>query len=79
MSAPYRRMAARRGKKRALVAVGHTVLGIASHMRKRGQPYRDLGAMYCDKVEHHRVEKRLVHRLERLGYQVILPPSVMTG
>src|SRR5687768_13364729 len=36
-------MAARRGKKRALVAVGHTELGIAYHMRKRGQPYRDLG------------------------------------
>ena len=48
-------------------------------MRKRGQPSRDLGAMYCDKVEQHRVEKRLVHRLERLGYQVILQPSVMTG
>jgi transposase len=79
LSAQYRRIAARRGKKRALVALGHTVLGIAYHMLKRGQPYRDLGAMYFDKVEQHRVEKRLVHRLERLGYQVILQPSVMTG
>jgi transposase len=67
LSAQYRRIAARRGKKRALVAVGHTVLGIAYHRLKRGQPYRDLGAMYFDKVEQHRVEKRLVHRLERLG------------
>ena len=78
-SAQDRRIAARRGKKRALIALGHTVLGIAYHMLKRGQPYRDLGAMYCDTGERHRVEKRLVHRLERLGYQVILQPSAMTG
>jgi transposase len=79
LSAQYRRIAARRGKKRALVALGYTVLVIAYHILKRGQPYRDLGATYFDKLEQHRVEKRLVHRLERLGYQVILQPSAMTG
>jgi transposase len=59
--------------------LGHTVLVIAYHMLKRGQPYRDLGAMYFDKLEQHRVEKRLVHRLERMGYQVILQLSATTG
>jgi transposase len=79
LSAQYRRIAARRGKKRALVALGHTVLVIAYHMLTRGQPYRDLGTMYFDKLEQHRIEKRLVHRLERLGYQVALQPSALTG
>ena len=69
----------RRGKKRALVALGHTVLVIAYHILTRRQPYRDMGATYFDKLERHRVEHRLVHRLERMGYQVILQPSGTTG
>jgi transposase len=79
LAAQYRRLAARRGKKRALVARGHTVLVIAYHLLKRQQPYRDLGAAYFDNREQHRVEHRLVHRLERMGYQVILQPSAATG
>ena len=79
LAAQYQRLASRRGKKRALVALGHTVLVIAYHILKQRQPYRDLGAMYFDKFEQHRVEKRLVHRLECLGYQVILQPSAVTG
>jgi transposase len=76
LAAQYRRIAARRGKKRALIALGHTILIIVYYVLTRKQPYQDLGTAYFDKLEQHRVQQRLVHRLERLGYQVSLPPSV---
>jgi transposase len=76
LAAQYQRMAARRGKKRALMALGHTILIMVYHLLTRKQPYQDLGTAYCDKLEQHRVQQRLVHRVERLGYQVSLQPSV---
>jgi hypothetical protein len=79
LAAQYRRIAARRGKKRALIALGHTVLVIAYQLLTRKQPYHDLGGTYFDKLEQSRVEHRLVHRLERMGYKVVLQPSVTTG
>jgi transposase len=71
-SALYRRMAARRGKKRALVAVSHTLLVIIYHMLKHGLPYKDLGPDYLDRLHAHNVERYLVRRLQRLGYHVTL-------
>jgi transposase len=76
LAAQYQRIAARRGKKRALMALGHTILPIVYYLLTRKQPYQDLGTAYFDKLEQHRVQQRLVHRLERLGYQVSLQPSV---
>lgn len=70
LAAQYRRIAARRGKKRALVALGHTVLVIVYHILTRRQPYHELGVAYFDQLDRQRVEQRLVHRLERLGYTV---------
>jgi transposase len=75
LAAQYRRIAARRGKKRALVALGHTILVIVYHILTRREPYRDLGPVYFDQLERHRVEHRLVRRLERLGYTVSLQPA----
>jgi transposase len=72
LAAQYRRIAARRGKKRALVALGHTILVIIYHLLTRREPYRDLGVMYFDQRERQHVEHRLVRRLERLGYTVNL-------
>jgi transposase len=72
LAAQYRRIAARRGKKRALVALGHTILVIIYYILTRRVPYQDLGATYFDERDRHRVEQRLVHRLERLGYVVNL-------
>ena len=72
LAAQYRRIAARRGKKRALVALGHTILVIISHLLTRREPYRDLGVAYFDQRERQHVEHRLVRRLERLGYTVNL-------
>jgi transposase len=79
LAAQYKRIAARRGKKRALIAVGHTVLTIVYTLLTRRQPYQDLGAAYFDQRERHRVERRLVQRLERLGYQVSMQPRALAS
>jgi transposase len=77
LAAQYQRIAARRGKKRALMALGHTIVVIVYTLSVRKQPYQDLGAAYFDSLAPQRVERRLVRRLERLGYQVSLQPSVL--
>jgi transposase len=74
LSAQYRRLAARRGKKRALVALGHTILVIAYHILKRGTVYEELGAEYLDRLEPERQTRQLVRRLEKLGHKVTLEP-----
>jgi transposase len=76
LAAQYRRIAARRGKKRALIAVGHTILSLVYTLLTRKQPYQDLGATYFDTLDQHRVEQRLVRRLERLGYWDAIQPSM---
>ena len=74
LSAQYRRLAARRGKKRALVAVGHTILVVVYHILKDGTRYQELGAEYLDRLEPERQTRQLVRRLEKLGHKVILEP-----
>jgi transposase len=73
-AARYRRLAARRGKKRALVALAHTMLGIVYHLLKRGVRYEELGADYLGRSQQERLTRQLVRRLERLGHQVTLQP-----
>jgi transposase len=75
LGAQYRRLAARRGKSRAAVAVGHTILIIAYHVLRDGTVYSDLGSHYFDERDRQAVERRLVHRLEGLGYTVSLAPA----
>ena len=75
LAAQLRRLTARRGKKRAVVAVGHTLLVIAYHLLVRGQSYAELGGNYFDEHQRHLVKRRLVRRLEALGYAVHLQPS----
>lgn len=75
LAAQYRRLAARRGKKRATMAVAHSILVIAYHMIQRQEPYRELGANYFDQQRPEATTKRLVKRLENLGYQVALQPQ----
>jgi transposase len=74
LAAQYRRLATRRGKQRALVALGHTILVIAYHLLTRRGPYHELGPLYFDVLDRQRVQQRLVKRLERLGYTVNLQP-----
>ncbi len=75
LAAQYRRIAARRGKKRALIALGHTILVIIYHILTERKPYHELGGTYFDQREREQVERRLVRRLERLGYSVSLQPA----
>jgi transposase len=75
LGAQFRRLAARRGKKRALTAVAHTILGIFYHLLKEEVDYRDLGADYFDKLKPEQYRRFLVKRLESLGYDVTLTPK----
>ena len=75
LPAQSRRLAARRGRKRAIVAVGHTILVIAYHLLARGSTYDDLGAQHFDTRDADRVRRRAVHRLEQLGFDVALTPK----
>ena len=75
LSAQYHRLAARRGKNKAAVAVGHTILVIVYHLIANKESfYQDLGSHYFDERDRDRVQRRLVHRLEALGYTVSLEP-----
>ena len=74
LSAQYRRLAARRGGKRAVLAVAHTVLVMAYHILKRKQNYQELGADYFDRLNADAIRRSLVRRLERLGHRVTLEP-----
>ena len=75
LAAQYHRLAARRGTKRAAVAVGHTILLIVHRILSQDDVYRDLGERYFDERHRHAVERRLVSRLEGLGYKVALEPA----
>jgi transposase len=74
LSAQYHRLAARRGRKKAILAVGHSILKIAYHLIQDRTEYRDLGGDYFDRRDKDALEKRLVRRLESLGFQVSLEP-----
>ena len=75
LKARYHRLAARRGKKRAIVAIGRSMLVAIWHMLSDNQPYRDLGDDYYDQ---RRQETKVIHlsnQLARLGYAVQLTPA----
>ena len=74
MSALYRRLAARRGKKRAIMAVAHSIVVSAFHMLSRNESYHELGANYFDEHRREHLVDRLTQRIERLGYRVSLEP-----
>ncbi|HET9177340.1 MAG TPA: IS110 family transposase [Terriglobia bacterium] len=76
LASQYRRLVGRRGKKRALVAVGHSMLVIFYHMLKARTTYADLGGDFFDHLEPDRLRRYYVKRLERLGYKVALQTSV---
>jgi transposase len=69
-SALYHRLAARRGKKRAIIAVAHSMVVSAFHMLSRHEAYQELGGNYFDEQRRHQLVHRLTRRLEYLGYLV---------
>jgi len=71
-AAQFRRIASRRGNKRALMAVAHSILVTAYHMLKHKRHYTELGADFFDVINRDKVRDRLVQRLSKLGFDVTL-------
>jgi transposase len=74
-TALYRRISARRGKIRAIVAVGHTILTIAYHPLQDRIEYRELGADYFDRLTADRLTRYQVRKPGSLGYEVNFQPA----
>ncbi len=72
LSAQYHRLARRIGKKRAIVAVSHSLLVIISHLLRDQQQYQDLGPHFFERLDKERLRTSAVRRLEALGYTVTL-------
>jgi transposase len=75
LAAQYHRLAARRGHKRSILALAHTILVTLYTMLRNGTTYRDLGDNYFDERNQQATLRRSVHRIERLGYKVALQPT----
>jgi transposase len=76
LQAQYYRLKARCGSNRAIVAVAHSILESIYYLLVRHQPYKELGGDYFDKRRPATTAKRLVGRLEQLGYKVTLEAEV---
>jgi transposase len=79
LGALYRGIAARRGEKRAVIAVARTILQSAWHVLSKGVDYIELGGDYFDKLHGDKTRNNLIKRLQKLGYEVTLvakQPSV---
>jgi transposase len=79
LAAQYHRLAPRRGKKRAVMAVGHTILIIIYHLLQRREPYRELGGNYFDERKKESIVDYLTRRFHRIGYAVSLEPLPATA
>jgi transposase len=75
-AAHYKRLAKRRGAKKALIALAHTMLGVVYHMLLRGTNFTDLGPNHFEHRDKERLTRQLLDRLERLGHKVTLEPQV---
>lgn len=74
--AQYQRLAGKRGKKRALIAVAHSLLTVAYTLLKQHRTYHDLGADFFDRVNRDNLTKYHVKKLQKLGYDVnLLKPT----
>jgi hypothetical protein len=75
----YRRIAKRRGAKRAAVAVAHSILVIIYHLLSDQTTYLEKGETFFEERDREGTQKRLVRQLSRLGYQVELQPLAQAG
>jgi transposase len=76
LAAFYRRLAGRRGKKKAIIALAHKILVIVYTLLKTGQVYHERGAAALDERQKERIVHRLERRIAQLGYKVHLEPVV---
>jgi transposase len=72
LAAQFRRLAAKGGKKRAIIAVAHSIVVIAYYLQKKQCDYHDLGSNYFDQLNADGLKRYLVRRLEALGHKVTL-------
>jgi transposase len=75
LHAQYGRLAGRRGRKRAIVAIAHSLVHIIYHMIATGSSYRELGGDYFEQRDKEAAERRAVATLKKLGYRVELHPT----
>ena len=75
----FYRLKARRGYKRATVAIAHKILVSIYHMLSQNVSYNDLGDLYLAQLNAHHLTRNLVRRLERLGFNVTLTPQQNTA
>ena len=74
LCAQYQRLIGRRGRRRAIVAVAHSILVIAYHLIARDEDYKELGGNYFDTRQPVKTVQNLISRLQQLGYEVQLNP-----
>jgi transposase len=74
LAALYRRVRSRRGEQKAIMAVAHQLLTIIFHVIRDRSTYRELGASHYDQQNKPKVTRKLIERLQRLGYYVTLQP-----
>jgi transposase len=74
--AQFRRLSKRRGSKRAVMAVGHSQLGVVYEMLKNGTCYDDLGGEFFERRSSDQMKNQMVSKLERMGYKVTLETKV---
>jgi transposase len=73
-SAQFRRVASRRGSKRAIIAVAHSPVIIGYYLQKSQRNYEDLGGDYFDRIDSDGLKRYFARRLEKLGHKVTLVP-----
>jgi transposase len=79
LSAQFKRIAARRGVKRAVMAVAHTMLVTAYTMLKKGRSYQDLGGDYLERINKDQLQRYFVKRLQNLGLKVTIQSVTATA
>jgi transposase len=75
LAAQFRRLAAKRGKQRAIVAIAHSILVAAFYILKQNEAYREAGGDYFERSNPAALQRYLVRRLERLGLKVLVEPA----
>jgi transposase len=74
LAAQFKRLAARRGVKRAALAVAHSILIIGYHLLKTGRSYQELDGNYLEQIHKDQLQRYYIKRLQKLGLQVSVEP-----
>ena len=78
-SAQFARISARRGTKRAYVAVAHSMLIAIYHILSTGEMYKDLGSNYYNQFNKERKASTMLRKLKELGYEVTIAAAPETA